>query len=419
MTLFSREPLFVAGVLVVRVLFYLAAVLVILTLPWLGSSLPTERLGAVALMSALMSVVASRVLQNWSDRRSVVRAISVLLLYDALALTLLLAPAGGVANPFTMLYFCQVTLAALALPRWGVAVAIAGASIGYGTLFWVDSGHVPHDKGGDYAAHLQGMWFAFTVTSLLIGGVVSQLTQALLREREMRSRAHRLLGLTTLAAGAAHEIGNPLGTIKLVASDLEQELRAEAAQPRWADDAKIIVEEVNRARDVLRKMARGAGEIDGEGPRKVYVADILRAMEERMQSQWSRVVVKRPWEMRAALNIPLQATAQALVQLIRNGFEASPSELEVVLQVHEAADDVTFIIEDRGIGMEADVLERVGEPFFTTKAPGHGTGLGVFLARTLFEQLGGELQITSSTARGLHRERYGTQVIVCLPRSDV
>jgi len=61
---------------------------------------------------------------------------------------------------------------------------------------------------------------------------------------------------------------------------------------------------------------------------------------------------------------------------------------------------VRIVVADEGPGMSADVLARAGEPFFTTKAPGSGMGLGLFLARSLAEQLGGTLSLDSTTGRG-------------------
>ena len=407
------EPPFVNAILIFRAVFYGLTSLVVVAFAWFGGSFPTRRLVFVAVLSAVTSAIA-----GWIARPpfSGSRLLTALLVYDALALTLLLAPTGGVANPFTMLYFCQVTLSAVSLPPWGMLVVVTSASLGYGSLFWGGDGI---HEGEEFNAHLQGMWLAFTITALVIGGFVSQLTQALLREREMRARAARLLGLTTLAAGAAHEIGNPLGTIKLVASDLERELRCSDSQSdaqsshqsEWADDARVIVNEVDRARDVLRKMARGAGEIDGEGPREVSVGELMRGIKERLESVWPRVLLELD-ERQASLRIPLQATAQAIAQLVRNGFEASESEAVVEVRTLVESRMVRIMVEDSGEGMTPEVRDRVGEPFFTTKAPGHGTGLGVFLARTLVEQIGGRFEVSSWPARG-------TLVTVDLPRSDV
>jgi two-component system sensor histidine kinase RegB len=100
----------------------------------------------------------------------------------------------------------------------------------------------------------------------------------------------------------------------------------------------------------------------------------------------------------------------ALANLVRNGLQASaPSERVVV----DAADDdqgwVRLTITDRGSGMSADALSRLGEPFFTTRGEGEGMGLGVFVSRATIEQLGGSIAFESMPGRG-------TTVRIGLPR---
>jgi len=100
------------------------------------------------------------------------------------------------------------------------------------------------------------------------------------------------------------------------------------------------------------------------------------------------------------LTIPRRSIEQALVALVRNAFEASDSESEVRLLIRHSGDVVQFVVMDHGKGMSPETLRRVGEPFFTTKQPGCGMGLGIFLVRTLSEQLGGRLNFESSPNAG-------------------
>jgi two-component system sensor histidine kinase RegB len=92
--------------------------------------------------------------------------------------------------------------------------------------------------------------------------------------------------------------------------------------------------------------------------------------------------------------------AQSLVALIKNGLDASSPDDRVDLEIRSENGTLAFEIADRGEGIEEDVLAKVGEPFFTTKPPGRGLGLGVFLARVFFESHGGTLSIESQPGRG-------------------
>jgi two-component system sensor histidine kinase RegB len=100
--------------------------------------------------------------------------------------------------------------------------------------------------------------------------------------------------------------------------------------------------------------------------------------------------------------------ARAIVNIVRNALQASPAQAGVDLLSSAEAGTVTIRIIDTGTGMPEDVLARAGEPFYTTKPPGEGTGLGLFVARSTVEQLGGRVTISS-------REGTGTTVTVTLP----
>jgi two-component system sensor histidine kinase RegB len=111
---------------------------------------------------------------------------------------------------------------------------------------------------------------------------------------------------------------------------------------------------------------------------------------------------------RSALRVPPRALSQALRSLVTNAQDASPPNAAVLVSVYRRASTLAVVIRDRGNGIADDVKARIGEPFFTTKAPGRGMGLGLFLARAVVEGVGGSLQIDSA-------EGGGTEVRVKLP----
>jgi len=122
-----------------------------------------------------------------------------------------------------------------------------------------------------------------------------------------------------------------------------------------------------------------------------------------------RVLCELPDELATSpLRLPPRAVGQALRSLVTNAQDASPKNAAVVVSV--GRDDATLevVVKDRGAGMPSDVMARVGEPFYTTKAPGRGMGLGLFLARAVIEGIGGTLRIDSAAGDG-------TSVFVRLP----
>jgi two-component system sensor histidine kinase RegB len=292
--------------------------------------------------------------------------------------------------------------------RWtwiltGLAVA------GFASLFLGETDPVPHHA---FTSHLYGMWAAFVIAALLTAYFVSQLAGAVERRdreiaavRERALRYERVAALSTLAAGAAHELGTPLASIGVAARELERALERLPGGEALVDDARLIRSELGRCRAVLDNVAVQSGEAAGEAPCSLTPAEIVDDVRRRLgPSLTGRVVVREPLA-EATLSLPREAFGRAVYNLVRNAIDASPERGTVSVAARVDDGRVTFTVEDQGTGMAPEVLERAAEPFFTTKPPGAGLGLGLFLTRTLAERLGGSLAIVSCPPRGAARRR--------------
>jgi two-component system sensor histidine kinase RegB len=277
--------------------------------------------------------------------------------------------------------------------------------------------HEPLPIGGDHAshmsAHLRGMWVAFGVAAAFIVYFLMRVRRALARREEelvasrhLAARQERLASLATMAAGAAHELSTPLGTVALAAKELERAL-TKAADSELAADARLIREQVGRCRAILEQMAQGAGTV-GETVGAVTVGALLDEALVGVRAAPTVHLDVSGDVGKSSLRIPPRAVSQALRSLITNAQDASPPNATVVVVVRREGSILSISIRDRGGGIPAEVLARIGEPFFTTKAPGRGMGLGLFLARAVIEGVGGTLQIDSSAGAG-------TEVSVRLP----
>ncbi|MFM2152966.1 MAG: hypothetical protein RL199_1401 [Pseudomonadota bacterium] len=348
------------------------------------------------------------------------RLVAGLLLLDTVLLTLLLGLTGGPANPFGLLYLVHVALAAVALgTRWG-AVVTALSATGYAVLVrW----HLPllpdPARGLDVGAlRASAPWLALVTVAVAIAYFVSHVSAALQRsERDLSAaqakaaRSEKLASLTTLAAGAAHELGTPLGTIAVVARELERTAHGRGLDAAVVEDLRLIREQVERCRLILVQMSARAGEASGEAPARLETASVFRDVKVVLGAdRASRLVIGS--RACAAVHAPRGALVHVLSSLVRNAFDASPSRAAVSLEVSSGEAGVEFVVRDRGHGMPPDVLARAGEPFFTTKLEGQGTGLGLFLARTFAERLGGRLDVESV-------EGEGTTLRLRLPQPDV
>jgi two-component system sensor histidine kinase RegB len=230
--------------------------------------------------------------------------------------------------------------------------------------------------------------------------------------RERAARNERLASVTTLAAGAAHELGTPLATIAVATKELERTIQTlPAAQAQLlTEDAALIRSQLERCRAILDRLAADFGQMPGEAPVELRVQDLVQAIVEALPGSYrARLEVTTAGDG-AAVSLPRAALLQIAQNLLRNAFEAGGGL--VALSVEGRASGLRVLVQDEGMGMAPEVLARAGEPFFSTKPPGEGLGLGLFIARTLTEQMGGRLALDA-------RPGHGTTASVEIPGSVV
>ncbi len=373
------------------------------------------------------TVVTNIALVTWLRRPREVspRLLAGVLAFDTASLYALLYLTGGPSNPFSVLFLVQIALAALVLGL-GYALGITVLSTAaYAALFasnvpLAGMEHMHHAGTSAFSVHLQGMFVAFLLAAVLIAYFVTRVALELrTRERalaiaERRAQTNeKLASLSTLAAGAAHELGTPLATIAVIATELERaaaRLPDEAGARSLLEDARLVRAQVERCSAIVRQMSRDAGGTPGEAPEPLaareVTARLLRGVE---PEQVDRLDVET---VDVELHLPPRALVQVLGSLVKNAFDASQADGRVRLSLETRVEDgsprARFVVGDRGLGMSDDELARIGEPFFTTKPPGAGLGLGVFLARAFADRLGGHLSFTSQPGQG-------TTVVLDLP----
>ena len=359
-------------------------------------------------------------LTGYTDEAIGGRAIGALIGIDVLTLTALLYFSGGAANPFIFFYFANIAIAGMILPRtWAWSISVASI---LGGLFLLNRAYplevfnrspLAHDA--EFGVTKSAFLIAFSTCCLVITYFVSMLAMEL-RQREVqlavvekeRERSQRLEALATLAAGAGHELASPLSTIAVVAKELSRNLEKTESNPSIRRDVELIREELNRCKDILRRMKSGAGEAAAENLRPVSLGEILRETVQAMREP-QRVNIQMSNAISDSMGIlPKQALSQALRNLLQNGLDASTPQQTVELRVavnklvgsNKSKEIWELTITDQGSGMTEEVKRRIGEPFFTTKEVGQGMGLGVFLTRNVIRGLGGELIFESAPDGG-------------------
>ncbi len=378
--------------------------------------------GALLVQVASNMWLTARTQRDTGDRA---RTVGVVLLLDVGLLTGLMLTTGGPSNPFTISYLVYITLAAITLPaRWTWAVA-AACMAGYGALFvpafraLVDPQHPTHAAMPPGFGHQVGMWVAFLVAAMLTATFVTRIRVALeARERALAdarraaARQERLASLMTLAAGAAHELATPLGTIATAAVELELALSSGGFPDQIADDARLVRREVERCREILDQMSGRADRSVAGPPERIRVADIVERALAGVDGAARRQVRLEVQADVPPVRLPIEGAARVVRSLIKNALSASTNGRLVLVTVARQEAGVRLEVRDEGTGMSPEVLARAGEPFFTTRPAGAGFGLGLFLVQAFADQWGGRFALSSATG-------VGTTATLYLPAESV
>ena len=416
----DTDPVGVSWLITVRWTALLAGAGAILA----GRSALQVPVPTAAAITALGVWGGSNVWLIWRVRRhdaSIATIAGILICADVVVLSWLLLKSGGVLNPASVFYLVEIVVAALVLGRQWTWIVTLLSVAGYGALFLVptDELRAAQVMHPEIALHMRGMWFAFAVTSLIVAVLVTRLVIAVERRdhaldqmRERSARANRAAGLATLAAGAAHELSTPLATIAIASRELERHLantastsdlpsqNSAAAAADIQQDVRLIRAETDRCRQILDAMAARSGEPVGELASRHSLTDLVLSIRGRLTpAEADRLDVELPQDI--TVTWPMKVVVQAVGNLVRNAIQASSETSRVSLRAQPTTNGtIQLTIADRGAGMSREQLSRAGEPFFTTKPPGEGTGLGVFVAQSSVEQLGGHLTLSSELGRG-------------------
>ena len=222
----------------------------------------------------------------------------------------------------------------------------------------------------------------------------------------------RLASIGRLAAGVAHEIGNPVTGIACLAQNLREEHEGDA---EVLESCQQIIEQTKRITRIVQSLmsfAHAGGRQQAREP--VCLAEVAReaigllSLNRDHDVQYFNLCDPQHW-----VEGDPQRLAQVLINLLSNARDASPPGCAI--RVRSAARDgaIELTVEDEGSGIPKSIVDRLFEPFFTTKDPGKGTGLGLALVYSIVEEHYGEISI-DSPADPEHQR--GTRIRITLPR---
>jgi two-component system, NtrC family, sensor kinase len=238
--------------------------------------------------------------------------------------------------------------------------------------------------------------------------VVEDVTERRSMEAMVR-QSEKLAAVGQLAAGVAHEINNPLAVIQAYAQDLDERLREEGAaaleeQGELSAYLQQLQVQVRRCKGITTNLLDFARRGPTE-PEPVDLADVARATAELLGARTRKAGVQIRTDLPKVLPL-VRATRDELQQvflnLLTNALDAmeetGPGTITVTAAAHDGL--VEAAVSDTGPGMDAATLERVMEPFFTTKPPGRGTGLGLSTCYGILTGLGGQMHLASQPGAG-------------------
>ncbi|WP_145422460.1 ATP-binding protein [Planctomycetes bacterium K23_9] len=342
-----------------------------------------------------------------------------LMLLDLITLTAMLYFSGGADNPFSFFYFVNLAVGGLMIRPRAAWLLTLMAVVGYTFLLQYS---VPIEQistnriGSGFDLRSVGLMLAFAACASVVTYFVTRTSGELQqRERQLRktqaqqAASHRLEGLTTLAAGAAHELATPLSTIDVIVRELSRHLD-DVDKPESVDtDLKLIDGQLEMCKQILQRMRSAAGDSMAQRWDRTTVGDLIDTVLEGIRDPHLVDVIDASERVENhPLWLPQEALAQAVRNLVHNGLDASGPDGRVSVESQIVNNRLQITVSDQGQGMSAEVLARASDPFFTTKEPGRGIGLGLFLTRNVVSQLGGLIDFKSQVGQG-------TRATVILP----
>ncbi|MCP2678965.1 ActS/PrrB/RegB family redox-sensitive histidine kinase [Maricaulaceae bacterium NA33B04] len=341
------------------------------------------------------------------------------LAYDVIQLMVLLALTGGLTNPFSVMLVGPVVIAVAALPTrwWAILAVIATAgsiilALWHFPLPW--SGPEPELPPLYQAAIWVALAIAIAFTAMYawrVGSEARRMGTALAATQTVLAREQRLSALGALSAAAAHELGTPLATLQLTAKEI---LRA-ASDETLREDAELMVSQAQRCREILQRLSQNHEASDRMHDR----VGLREAMEEAaapLRGLGAEIVVTLEPDPQDPEPPVMQRRAEviyALGNFVENAVDYSTSRVSITGRW--TAETLEFTVVDDGPGFPPDILAKLGEPYVTTRRaePGHGgLGLGVFIAITLVERIGGRVELDNAP-------KLGASVRLILPRADL
>ena len=343
------------------------------------------------------------------------RSAFLFLVIDIFQLGVLLYLTGGVVNPFVIFLLMPSVFSSsnLSFITNSLLVFLSTAVIIFLTFYSVD---LPNPLSDHF--HVNLYYYYSIPISLIIAliflnyfamtfGTQSRLRkEALSKMEEVMATEHELLSLGGQAAAAAHSLGTPLSTIKIITQDLIKQFKG---QKEIEKDIELLASQVERCNEILKRLTLNPVEeddfIDKDLTMRDYLSEIISSFKEISKKQFI-------YNYDQDSNVRKITKSIEIVYGLRNfiGNANKFSKNTVYINLKSDSEITEVIIEDDGNGYPRDVLSKIGEPYLNTNYPQEkpktGLGLGLFIGKTLLEKNFASINCRNS------KTRSGAEVVV-------
>ncbi len=344
------------------------------------------------------------------------------ILVDVFFLIVLLLNTGGASNPLISYLLVLLALTATLLPQSYVnAFSVGGIAI-YTSFLLLDltSDHQtamsPENEDMTFQLHLVGMWVIFLVSAILISVLITRMAKAIkVRElnlaeaRENELRNEQLVAIGTLSAGTAHALGTPLSTMAVLLTELDNLDADELKAIDIKSDISVLRQQVTRCKNSLTQLIRYYNKDNTEEDEELS----LKTFSEDIQDYIVNVHPTSSIDFHIGSNADSIVNSNlsvkhAVINLIENAIKAADEHVDVNFSVTtDSPAKFEISIKDDGAGIPSEVMEKIGEPFISSRKD--SMGLGIFLANAAVERCGGSIEM-------LNMKEGGALSVIRLPQ---
>ena len=319
------------------------------------------------------------------------------LLFDTLQLGFLLFLTGGIINPFSILILAPVITSASYLPA---LMTVILSTISILIIILLNFYFIPLDLGPKFylpEIYSFGLISALIITVIFIAiyaylfaSSSRQISNALSISKLQILNQKKMTEVGSLSAAAAHELGTPLNTIFLVLNDLLKEKKLIEDQ-NISKDIILLKSQAERCKEILQRFSKNPLNLKDEFLDKVKISDLIKINFDKFNKDKKLILEIIPSDYEPEI-IYKDEIMYALGNIIQNAIFYSVGKTKVEINYQKSI--VTILITDDGSGFSKDIIDKLGEPYVSKNK--NGMGLGIFIAKNLIENMGGNINFYNS-----------------------